>query len=274
MSRKYELLRDDTVKSAAGETLYRIRSLRSFVDVTGDVKEGDLGGYIAGEHNLDHGGDAWVFYGARVFGDACVFDNARVYDKAKVSGDAQVYGNARVYDNAKVHGDARVLGSSQVYCRARVYSKALVYDNARVSGNARVYGCAWVNGKALVSGYTQVYGEAQVTGEARVIGDVRVFGGARVYGDAWVCGEARISEAGQILIIGPLGSRNASATFFRDKYNQILVSTGCYTGTLAEFRKRVKQVHGDNEYGQSYMAAIAYVKKSLKPYVIKEKGQS
>jgi hypothetical protein len=50
-SRKYELLRDDTV-SERGQILYRIRAMRDF----GVVRKGELGGYIASEHNLSHTG--------------------------------------------------------------------------------------------------------------------------------------------------------------------------------------------------------------------------
>lgn len=52
---KYELLKDDT-KIMSGRTLYRIKALRDF----GDVTKGDLGGYIESENNLSHYGNAWV----------------------------------------------------------------------------------------------------------------------------------------------------------------------------------------------------------------------
>ena len=79
--KKYELT-DDTVQ-IFGKTLHRIKALRDF----GDVKAGDLGGYIEIESNLSHDGDAWVFGDARVYGDAWV------------SGDAWVYGDAKIYSN-------------------------------------------------------------------------------------------------------------------------------------------------------------------------------
>lgn len=63
--KKYELLKDDT-KTVFGRTLYRIKALRDFDDVT----KGDLGGYIESENNLSHYGDAWVW------GNAEVSDNA------------------------------------------------------------------------------------------------------------------------------------------------------------------------------------------------------
>src|SRR6056300_436365 len=84
--------------------LRRIKALRDF----GDVKKGDLGGYIESEENLSHDGDAWVYGNAWVYGDAWVYGNARVSDNALVYEDAWVYGNAKVYGNAEVYGDAKV----------------------------------------------------------------------------------------------------------------------------------------------------------------------
>ena len=108
--KKYELT-DDTV-TAKGRTLHRIKALKSF----SDVEEGELGGYVEREDNLDQSGDAWVCGNAwvsgdaRVCGNAWVSGNALVYGDALVSGDALVYGNALVYGDAWVSGNARVCG--------------------------------------------------------------------------------------------------------------------------------------------------------------------
>ena len=99
-----------------GKTLFRIKALVSF----GDVAEGELGGFIERENNLDQSGDAWVSGNARVCG------NAQVYGDAQVCGNARVYGDAQVFGNARVCGDAQVSGDAQVF------------------GNARVCGDAWV----------------------------------------------------------------------------------------------------------------------------------
>ena len=80
--KKYELTENTTMHF--GKKLFQIKALISF----GDVKAGELGGWIEKEENLSHAGNAWVS------GDARVYGNARVY------GDAQVYGNARVSGNA------------------------------------------------------------------------------------------------------------------------------------------------------------------------------
>ena len=112
--KKYRLTEETT--KVGNRTLYRIQALRDF----GNVKEGDIGGYIESEKNLSQDGNAWVSGDARVYGNACVYGDACVYGNARVSGNACVYGNAWVYgdarvsDNAQVSGDAWVSGNAQV----------------------------------------------------------------------------------------------------------------------------------------------------------------
>ena len=101
MAKKFELTAEFAT-NIFGKKLFRIKALMAF----GDVKEGELGGYVEKEENLDHDGNAWVYGDARVYGNAWVSGNARVYGNAQVYGDARVYGNARVSGNVRVSGDA------------------------------------------------------------------------------------------------------------------------------------------------------------------------
>ena len=121
---------------------YRVKAVKDF----GNVKAGDIGGFVKSEKNLSQVGNAWVYGNAEVSGNAEVYGNAWVYGNARVSGNARVYGNAEVYGDAEVYGNAEVSGD------AWVYGNAEVYGNAWVSGNARVSGNAWVSGNARVSG--------------------------------------------------------------------------------------------------------------------------
>lgn len=59
-----------------GHTLHRIKALASF----GNVKKGDIGGWIETEKNLSESGNVWVS------------DDAWVYGNARVSNDAWVCG--------------------------------------------------------------------------------------------------------------------------------------------------------------------------------------
>ena len=140
--KKFELTTD--TKMRFGKKLFRIKALISF----GNVRAGDVGGYIEKEENLSQYGNAWVYGDARVYGDAWVSGDARVY------GNAEVYGNARVCGNAEVYGNARVSGDAWVYGNTRVSGDAWVYGNTEVCGDA------WVSGDAdyaTASGFGSEY---------------------------------------------------------------------------------------------------------------------
>ena len=64
--KKFELTREFI--TFLGRKLFRIKALVEF----GDVKAGELGGYVEKEENIDHEGDAWVYGNARVYGNALV----------------------------------------------------------------------------------------------------------------------------------------------------------------------------------------------------------
>ena len=121
MKEKKYILTKET-KELFGVTLYRIEAARDF----SGVKKGDKGGWIEGEKNLSHEGDAVVSGNAWVSGDAVV------------SGDARVYGNAWVSGNALVCGDAKVCGNALVCGDAKVSDYAKVYGNALVCGDAKI----------------------------------------------------------------------------------------------------------------------------------------
>ena len=127
MEKKFELT-DNFIINAFGVKLFQIKCTKSFKY----AKEGDLGGYVEKDENLDQESDAWVSGNARVYGNAQVYGNAEVY------GNAQVYGNARVFGNAEVSGDAEVSGNARVYGNARVFGNAEVSGDAEVSGNAEI----------------------------------------------------------------------------------------------------------------------------------------
>ena len=79
-------------------TLNQIRATKDF----GDVKNGQIGGFIEKEKNLSQNGLSWVGKKSVVYGDAQVYGDAWVYGDARVYGNAWVYGDARVYGNALI----------------------------------------------------------------------------------------------------------------------------------------------------------------------------
>ena len=100
-----------------------------------------------------------------------------------------------------------------------------------------------------------VSGAAEVCDNARVSGDAWVYGNARVYGNAEVSGAAEVYGNADYLLIGRIGSRFSFTTFFKNKDKGITVSCGCFLGTIAEFRAKVTDTHGNNKHAKIYNLA-------------------
>ena len=86
-------------------------------------------------------------------------------------------------------------------------------------------------------------------------GNAWVSGNARVYGDAEVSDNARVYGNADYLLIGRIGSRFSFTTFFKNKDKGITVSCGCFLGTIAEFRAKVTDTHGNNKHAKMYNLA-------------------
>ena len=100
MEKKFELT-DNFIINAFGVKLFQIKCTKSFKY----VKEGDLGGYVEKDENLDQKGNAWVYGNAEVSGNAWVY------------GDAGVYGDAEI-DNNNKHCGFDCFGSANHHAHA------------------------------------------------------------------------------------------------------------------------------------------------------------
>ena len=70
MEKKFELT-DNFIINAFGVKLFQIKCTKSFKY----AKEGDLGGYVEKDENLDQESDAWVYGDAEVSGNAEIDNN-------------------------------------------------------------------------------------------------------------------------------------------------------------------------------------------------------
>lgn len=155
---KYELLATDLIDES-GCPMFRIKALRDF----GNIKVGDLGGYVSGEHNLSHEGNAWIADEAQASSRARVYGDALLADRARISDEAQLY------ETAQARGDVRIGGNTQIYGRAHisecvtVSDNAQIFDDARIRGTIRIRGDAWIFARAEMFGDGDVFGDALIT---------------------------------------------------------------------------------------------------------------
>lgn len=248
MTKKYELT-DDIKCLDNNITLHRIKALRDF----GNVKAGDLGGYIESEGNLSQNGDSWVGDYAMVYGDAVVYDSAMVYGDARVYGNARVYDYARVCDHAKVHDTAYISDFCEIYGYANVCGDAWIMDNAHIYGCAEVSGDVWVKDNAevwedaIVTGSTSIGGKAIIRGDTKLIAG-SILGTGYVFSDHDHCG------------FDGFGRENRHTHAYRTRDNSIEITCGCFTGTIDEFEAAVHKTHAGSRYEKEYMTIIEVIK--------------
>ena len=92
--------------------------------------------------------------------------------------------------------------------------------------------------------------DQSLSGNAWVYGNAWVSGDARVYGNALVRSHAVIFEHKMIFWASNVGSENGTLTVFNGK-DGLIVTRGCFTGTVDEFLAKSAEVHDDktkNEY--------------------------
>lgn len=183
--------------------LYRIKALKDF----GDVKKGELGGFIEKEVNLAQEGDCWVYDRAIVKNKARIFDNVRiknravVKDNAKISYDAQILDSAVVGDNAVVSQNAIVKQHSQIDGDTHVCGSCIIQDDAHISqkatvkGKANISGASIIGGNAVIDDYAIITDTTVIKGNAIVKGNSIIEDCAIVGGYAICIGNARISES-------------------------------------------------------------------------------
>lgn len=259
MKKKYKILKDDHIISQ-GSVLYRIKALKKF----GNIKKGELGGYIEKESNLSQSGVCWVYP------DSAVLDNAKVSDDAVICNDSVICDFARVSGNAYI-------AKSSVYDHAEI-SGYTVVDNSVVNNNSIMEGNAIVNNSTIEDNARIKY-RAQITNSI-IINDAKISGEASVtnsyiYKNANISGNASIKNAHiglygdihcpyQYISIGPIGSRDDYTTFYCDDCKHIMVSCGCFNGYLKDFVKEVKKTYKHNKtYRKQYLNAVKYVKSIL-----------
>lgn len=130
--RKYEFI-GEIKKIKVGEfegrpeyiPICQIKAVRDF----GDVKNGDIGGWITKESNLSHEGDCWVYPGAKAYQNAKIYENAKLSENAEALGQGEACGNAKLSGNAKLFNFGLISGNAEAFGEARIYSNIMVIKN-------------------------------------------------------------------------------------------------------------------------------------------------
>lgn len=108
--------------------------------------------------------------------------------------------------------------------------------------------------KGELGGFVEKEENLDHTGSAWIFRNARVYGNALVHGDEEVSGNAEVSGNQMHATVKGFGSQYRNTTFFITRDRNICVNCGCFSGTLEQFRAKVKETHKDTKYAKEYLA--------------------
>lgn len=228
MGKKYEFVNEHKTL-VGGETLHRIKALKDF----GNVKAGDLGGWIEFEANLSQEGDCWVY------DEAMAYDGACVCDKAILRHNTQAYDSALIKDSAVLIDHA---------C---AYGKAVVCDKALLEDRALAYNHVIICDKAVLKADAQVYVDGTV-----------------VSGEAVLGYNAKVRKTSDYLLVGPMSNMDHDfITYYKTDYGIYVHSIDFDEYNIDDFEDEIK-THKDmgiepEEYCDKILASISFAKSML-----------
>lgn len=275
----------------------KLRQIRAKIDFR-EVKKGDLGGWIEDEASL--GDDVWIYPKAFVYKKAKIlggFIHAGEFIGGTISGGIILGGTFRGGDirgglilRGEIHGG--IMHGGNIFdgeiCRGEIYGGDIYggyIDGGTIHGGTfyggEIYG-GEIHGGTFYGG--KIYGGEISGGEiygGHIHGgnlhDGKIFGGqiysVEIYGGEIRGGEiyggeiwGGVIDRGNHIGFAGAGSQNRYLLAYIID-NKIVISLGCFHGTIDEFYEAVNEKHGNNEHAELYLSLRPAIEAKLNNHI-------
>ena len=252
--KKYELIKE-TETMFMGREVFRVKALKDF----GDVKAGDIGGWVCSYDNLSQKGDCWI------------------YDDAKCLDNAKMHNNSKMYDNAKMFGNSVMCNNARMFNNSIMYNNAIMYDYAGMSGNSRMCDNAIMCNNAVMYDNAIMCNNAVMCNYAVMCNNAEMYGNAEMYDYAILDKDkilyGLINKSYKKIFQHHCERRLLTAILTEE--NEILYSIGCQVGLTKE--KFIDRIYNDCEvrgkgleeypHRQEYLDIIGVAESYLKKFI-------
>lgn len=268
---KYEIT--NTTKVLNGRTYHRIRALRDFELLDGFVKKGTLGGYVQKRKHpvLSQQGSCWIESESYVWGSA-VRGSAFVTGMSKIE-DSTVDGNVTVRASKLISSTLetkfktntiRVKGSTLYNTTIKVGFDQPVYVTDSYVRSSHIVGPATLHWSDLDE-CTVREGSNCVVQSSNLRGTIlrhsEIYESTINYEGALV--SARIKK-NDFLLQGPAVSSARYTLAYKNKSDEVIITTGCFEGNIEKFEKEIKDTHtGSPSAYNQYMAFAETIRKTF-----------
>ncbi|WBM68843.1 YdcK family protein [Buttiauxella sp. WJP83] len=248
--------------------LWQVMALYDF----GDVKAGQLGGWIENEDNLSQHGHCWIY------GSECV-----VYGGSNVADDAQIHGSSTLCHQAHVSGksfveQSLISGECHIFDAARILNGSQVIAVRGLTADEdqllKIYGNATVNASRVVH-QAQIFGNA-IVNNAFIEHRAEVFGHAVLEGNdennIWICDCARVFDNARI-IAGRGDDQIPTIRYSSQVYGNALIEGDCVLKHQVNIFDDATLIGGpiqlDNQvqiYGQARVTGNVLIENNVQIY--------
>jgi acyl-[acyl carrier protein]--UDP-N-acetylglucosamine O-acyltransferase len=111
-----------------------------------------------------------------------------------------------------------------------------------------------------IGNFVKIGDDVAIGNFVKIGNDVMIGNFVKIGNDVVIPKAANIQLQYDLVTINNLGSRNAPLSAVKIK-DIVHVATGCFSGSIDEFAKKVKEVHGESEHGMRYLDAIEHIRK-------------
>jgi UDP-3-O-[3-hydroxymyristoyl] glucosamine N-acyltransferase len=253
-NKKFELT--NTILKYGESKLYQIRALQDF----GNVKKGDLGGWVEKEENLSHDGNCWIY------------DNARVFNNGKVKDNARIFNNSEISHNASINNNVEIYGQTNIWDNTKIYDEIEIHgDNVIIEDNAEIHGQCLITRRVEIRANAKIMSNGgMIKGNALIVGDLFISGNAKIGGHTKIMGKTVITSNNDIFWIPNIGPKHITITAYRGSNNEILINNGMNLFTINQFEKIIKITHKNREkYIKEYETVIQLIKIKMEPKIKK-----
>ncbi|WMY72317.1 YdcK family protein [Buttiauxella selenatireducens] len=248
--------------------LWQVMALCDF----GDVKAGQLGGWIENEDNLSQHGHCWIYSSeCVVYGGSSVADDAQIHGSSTLCHQAHVSGKSFV-EQSLISGECHIFDAARILNGSQIIAvRGLTADEDQL---LKIYGNATVNASRVVH-QAQIFGHA-IVNNAFIEHRAEVFGHAVLEGNdennIWICDCARVFDNARI-IAGHGDDQIPTIRYSSQVYGNALIEGDCVLKHQVNIFDDATLIGGpiqlDNQvqiYGQARVTGNVLIENNVQIY--------
>lgn len=195
-------------------------------------------------HGVSIGAGCWIGPGVNIG------YNVRIADKCEIGSHTAIGRCTIIGESVSIRHGAKIGAHCTIGLNIYISSEVVLEKNVQLAAGSYIGQCSKLREAVCIGAGTKLAGNCEIHPYVEILSDINLIA------------DTVIERTGDVLKIGPIGSRNAVLTAYKSK-GVIWLFTGCFTGTLDEFIRKVHITHEGNSHERDYLLACEMINKKF-----------